>query len=342
MTYKPHLVEHTLYRGQTRDYGVVLASGWRDFRTARQALFTEVLPLAERYLEGGVDQTTFETELSTIASTAKKAPSLHRFLQEGIGRRLVIDLLDHIRDSFSPALQRRIFRAQLAELETAFLRRYQSYLFNDSWDQFMKANVGETLGRLAQLLMEFYDARRDAFDVEYRVVQVAVDFMGVLQQYGAVDTPGLDLTSDLDVALWFATNRYDYKKDEYYALPPDEWGWVYEAEFPVIEWTDADDADGLQRLPDVQVVSLCTLSSLFVRIWRQQGYYAIYGAGWDRIVDYREVFQMRKKAALDYDSAEAIQRRLSAKGLTREFLFPSPKVDSFKAHLSDHKIHTFL
>lgn len=106
-----------------------------------------------------------------------------------------------IRDSFGVQWRVRIFRAQLSELETAFFLRYQSYLFNDVDDAFLESVVPVSLRRLAQVLVEFYDAHREAFDVKHRRHQVAADIMGVLQHYGAVDTPGLDLTADLDVAL---------------------------------------------------------------------------------------------------------------------------------------------
>ena len=342
MTYSPHIVEKTLYRGQSKDHGVVLASGWREFWHARQVLMTEVLPLGERYLEGKLEQSTFVTELSTIAATAKRKPTLHCLLQENSGQRLIVDLVDQIRDSFHVQWQCRIFRAQLSLLERASFLRYQSYMFNETQDDFLRKLVPSTLQRLAQLLMEFYDAHRNDFEVDMRIAQVAMDFMGVLQQYGALDTPGLDFTDDVDIALWFASNYYDYKSDEYYPLPAGEFGWIYEAQVPVVTWKDDEHDKGIETLPNVRAVDLTNLSPLLVRIARQRGYYAIHNSGWDRIMDFSGLFQMNKRSSRHYGSAEDIRKRLTAKGLTKEYLFPSKKEDSFKAYLADHEVTTFL
>lgn len=343
MPYSPQIVEKTLYRGQSKDHEVVLASGWREFWHARQVLTAEVLPLGERYLlEGKPEQSAFVTALSTIAATAKPKPTLHRFFQENSGQRLLIDLLDQIRDSFHVQWQSRIFRAQLSLLEKAFFLRYQSYVFNDTQDDFLKQLVPSTLQRLAGLLMEFYDAHRSCFEVDTRIAQVAMDFMGVLQQYGALDTPGLDFTDDLDIALWFATHYYDSKKEKYYPLPTDELGWIYEARVPVVTWKHVGHDKGIETLPNVRAVDLSNLSPLLVRIWRQRGYYAIHNSGWDRILDFGSLFQMNKRPAQDYGSPQAIKDRLVAKTLTQEYLFPPRKVDSFRAYLADHGVKTFL
>ena len=342
MTYRPHIIEKTLYRGQSKDHGVVLASGWREFWHARQVLMAEVLPLSERYLGGELEQSAFVTELSTIAATAKPKPTLHRFLQENSGQRLLIDLVDQIRDSFNVQWQSRIFRAQLSLLEKASFLRYQSYVFNDAQDDFLKQLVPSTLQRLAQLLMEFYDAHRSCFEVDLRITQVAMDFMGVLQQYGALDTPGLDFTDDLDVALWFATHYYDPKSDEYYPLPAGEFGWIYEARVPVVTWIDGGHDKAIETLPNVRAVDLSNLSPLLVRISRQRGYYAIHNSGWDRILDFGSLFQMNKRSSRHYGSSQDIKDRLSAKALTQDYLFPSRRVDPFKAYLADHQVKTFF
>lgn len=341
MTYSPQIVEKTLYRGQSRDHGVVLASGWRDFWHARQVLLSDVLPLGQRYLEGKLKQSAFVTELSSIAATAKPKPTLHRFLQENSGQRLLIDLVDQIRDSFNVQWQSRIFRAQLSLLERACFLRYQSYVFNETQDDFLKRLVPSSLQRLAQLLMEFYDAHRSSFDVDMRIAQVAMDFMGVLQQYGALDTPGLDLTDDLDVALWFASHYYDSESDQYYPLPDGEFGWIYEAHIPVVTWKDAGPDKGIENLPNIRAVDLSNLSPLLTRISRQHGYYAIHNSGWDRILDFASLFQMNKRSSRDYGSSEEIKDRLSSKGLTQTYLFPCRQVDPFKAYLVDHEVKTF-
>ncbi len=49
----------------------------------------------------------------------------------------------------------------------------------------------------------------------------------LLAQHHGVPTHGIDITHDLDVALWFATNRYDPQKDGtaiYRQLSHAEWG----------------------------------------------------------------------------------------------------------------------
>ena len=302
---------------------------------------SDVLPLGERYLEGKLNQSAFVTELSTIAATAKPKPTLHRLLQESSGQRLLMDLVDQIRDSFNVQWQSRIFRAQVSLLERGCLLRYQSYMFNDTPDDFLKPLVSSTLQRLAQLLIEFYDAHRNSFDVDLRIVQVAMDFMGVLQQYGALDTPGLDLTDDLDVALWFASHYYDSKADEYYPLPDGEFGWIYEAKVPVVTWKDAGHDNDIETLPNVRAVDLSNLSPLLVRLSRQRGYYAIHNSGWDRILDFASLFQMNKRPASHYGSSEEIKDRLSTRGLTQDYLFPCQQVDPFKSYLFDHDVKTF-
>ena len=342
---RPKLVERTLYRGQSRDHGVVLASVWRKVWQARETATRRVLPLAERYLGGGLGQGDFEAELAAIAADAEPAPSLHRFLQGEAGRLLVGNLMRQLRDSFGPRWRLRIFRAQLAELETALLLRYQTYLFNETWDPFMKELFPKSLRRLAEVLLTFYDGHRESFDVEYRIGQVTTDFLGLLQHYGVLGTPGLDLTADLDVALWFATHRYESEAGRYEPLPAEDWeqGVVYEARVPVLLWTEKERVAAVEQPPEFAVVDLANLSPLLVRPARQHGYYAVHGTlGWERTIDYREAFAMTKRSVADYGSPAAVAERLLAKGLTQASLFPAREVDPFKAHLASHDVEAFL
>jgi hypothetical protein len=197
---------------------------------------------------------------------------------------------------------------------------------------------------LAQLLLDFYNAHRRDFKVEGRGPQIAADFMGVLQHYGALNTPGLDLTSDLDVALWFATHKC--VEGTYISLSPNNWGCVYEAQVPMVDWSESDRAAGTESWPDVRAVDLSDLSPLLTRTARQHGYYAVHFLAWDRIEDCRKPFNMHMRQAAEWEAAgygspAEIEQRFKENRFSKDYLFPPADEDPFKAYLHSHGIKTF-
>jgi hypothetical protein len=344
-TCEAYLRTQTLYRGQEREYPAVLSSGWRKLWSAHQMLGEKLGPLGERFatarIGGGL---RLAWSLARLAASAEDGPTLHRFLQEKVGPDLIGGQLGHVRQTFGPRWRGAVARSQLAQIEAAFLSRYQAYVFNEAEDDFMRRFVPRTLVELGGLLLRFYDAHRGTFDVERRIGQVAIDFMGILQHYGVVGTPGLDLTSDLDVALWFATHTYKQSERRYEQLPPAKWGVIYEAHATTVVWSEHP-VPGTTRanaLPEIAVVNLSNLSPKLIRLVRQCGWFAIPGFSWERPIDYARALHMKKARAKDYGEPNVILNRLASGGRTAESLFPGVKEDPFKAHLDQHDIETFM
>lgn len=322
----------TLYRGQTARFQAILSSGWRDLWLERSELARELYTAAATFVMGKTDSRKLEKELTSIGSRSKKQPSLYTFMFEPAGREAVVSLLTHIRKSIGPGPRRSVALYELEMLERSFFMRYQAYLFNNIPDPFVSRFVRNTLKELASVLFAFYDTRQESFDTEFRITQVGLDFMGVLQHYGVLGTPGLDLTDDLDVALWFAT--HDRTKG-YQQMPTKEWGVVYEVRAPVVTFspTPIPDEVLIDELPAGVALNLATISPLFTRITRQHGWYAIHGLAWESMFDYGGFFDIKHKHVTEYGSQREIERRFQSKGLSADYLFPSPAEDPFRRHL---------
>lgn len=330
----------TLYRGQTRHFDAIVSSGWRDLWSTRGEIARDLYTGASDFVTGKIGSVKLEKHLASVALRSKDGPTLYGFLRLPGGCQAVVALLTHIRDSVGPGQRLAVALYELGMLEHSFFARYQGYLFNDTRDTFVARFVPRTLRELAGALFDFYDAQRDSFDIEFRITQVALDFMGILQHYGVVGTPGLDLTDDLDVALWFATHN---GKTGYSLLPVAEWGVVYEVRAPVVIFSpnpvrDAVPVDDLQA---GTAINLASISPLFTRITRQHGWYAIHARAWELMFDYTECFSITRKRAVDYGAPSEIVRRFEAKGLSPDYLFPPREEDPFKAHLERSGLKTF-
>jgi hypothetical protein len=338
-----YLERRTLYRGQTRDYGSIASSSWRE-RWKHGHLDRDLQDVVAAFFTENLTKAVFQTRLAAV--TAKAHPdkaTFYRYLAEPDHAALLDDLLAHIQKSFGAIFRPTVARVQLEQLEQSFNTRFHMHLFNDSNDPFFRKFIPHTFRRLAEVTLEFYDADRKAFDVEYRIAQVVIDLAGVLQHYGVLGTPGLDLTEDPDVAIWFATHAYEEKKERYRAMEPDEWkdSVVYEFEVPVVTFSPTPRAGTpITALPRERVVNLSSLSRRFTRIASQKGWYAIDVDGWTRAVDFAEMFPVRRKAVRDYGEAAVIQKRMSR--WTQDDLFPKPEKDPFRDHLRKHQIKTFL
>jgi hypothetical protein len=333
--YKPQL----LYRGQTAKYKAILSSGWRKLWLERDLLGKKLYETAYDFVDEGIDTHEFQKRLESIASRSQNQPTLFTFLSDPAGRDGVVSLLTHIRDSIGFGTREDIALYELERLERAFFARYQAYLFNNIPDPFISRFVPHTLRELARILLSFYDARHKSFDVEFRITQVGLDFMGILQHYGVLGTPGLDLTDDLDVALWFAT--HDGEKG-YQQLPVEKWGVVFEVVAPVITFspTPIDGQVQVNDLPAGVAFNLATISPLFPRITRQHGWYAIHGQAWESLFDYNSVFEVKDKRVVDYGTPQQIEERLRKRDLTAHYLFPSRDEDPFRNHLEQSGVST--
>lgn len=335
-------VEHRrLFRGQTCEYASIISSSWRDQWSAN-GWREPLMALVEAFLRGSLDCAAFEQKLAAIASAAKPGPTFFHYLGEPGTGTLLSAMLRHIRDTFGPRFRRDIARVQIEQLEESFNSRFHMFLFNESNDSFFKKVIPWSLRSLAELTLEFYDRHRKAFDVEYRIAQVSIDLAGVLQQYGAIGTPGIDLTDDLEIALWFASHKYESARGNYRLLKGEEWqsAVVYEFRVPMVTFSPAQGAgDGLSDFGRKRVVELASLSKLFARITAQHGWYAIDMDGWTRAVDFATIFPMSRRRLLDFGTQSDIQRRLAR--FDERVLFPGADADPFKAHLLKHGIKTF-
>lgn len=340
------LEPRTLYRGQTRHYDAVRASGWRTPYADRAAL-KKVRDHLTAFLGSNVDVSAFmeavrEIELDNDDPKATCA----RWIRDDAGLGILAHLAMHVRDTVSPLARFHVGMAVLDEVEGNYLARYQSYMFNRKQDYFFAA-WEKTLFELADVVLEFFDLHRDQFDVDLRIFQVVRDVSGILQHYGVLGTPGLDLTDDLDIALWFATHEVRADPDEkspkrYHPLPPERWGVVYTVELPTIVFSPVARGTPVDLLPACFATDLGSISPLFTRIRRQRAWYAAPAQLWDYALDFTAAVPMLHRPARDYGPPEEIAARLRAQGLTQDYLFPSPADDPFRAHLAQARIEAFM
>ena len=334
----------TLYRGQARRYDAVRASGWRTPYADADAL-AEIRHHLEDFLHGHTDVVAFEKALRAVHLDDPPRASCARWIRDDAGAGILAHLAAHVRNTVSPAARRRIGMAVFAEVEDSYLARYQSFMFNRKRDPFFAASE-KTLFELADVVLEFFDQHRDRFDVDFRIFQVVRDLSGVLQHYGVLGTPGLDLTDDLDIALWFASHQLKLDPHDkplcYELLPPEEWGVVYTVEIPTVQFSPVPCGTQIELLPGFFATDLGGISPLFTRIRRQHGWYAAPALSWEHGFDFALGAPIRGLPAEDYGSQREIVDRLSARGLTQEFLFPDADHDPFKAHLRRAGIETFL
>ncbi len=343
MPYCSAFVEHrSLFRGQTREYANIISSSWRD-HWAANGWREPLARLVSSFLDEGLDRAVFDQNLVAIASAAKPGPTFFYYLGQPETRELIGGMLLHIRETFGPNFRRDIAQSQIEQLEESFNSRFHTFLFNESSDAFFKRVMPRSLRALAEFALEFYDQHRRAFNVEYRIAQVSIDLAGVLQQYGAIGTPGIDLTDDVEIALWFASHKFEPDRGRYRWLEGTEWqeAVVYEFHVPVVTFSPRNPgADDLRDLGRHRVVQLASLSNLFARIVAQHGWYAIDMDGWMRFVDFATIFPLRRTHLHEFGTPSGIQHRLESR-LDERALFPGPDADPFKAHLLKHGVKTF-
>lgn len=343
---RSYLDRKTLYRGQARDYGVIVSSAWRKIWRARQALSNDVLQLVIDYINQSIGVGEFEEGLASLAARSEDAPTFYRYLAEPAGRKALLLLASHIGESVGQKWRNDIARAELEELEGVFLIKYQSYLFNNTESVFLRRYIPRTFHELAKLVLLFYKENRQQFDVNFRIRQVVTDILGILQHYGILGTPGIDLTDDLDVALWFATHQLTKKENgtlSYEMLLPDKWGYVYEVKAPTVIYSTLTlSLPEIDDLPDYFAVNISNLSPLFLRVCRQRGWYGASCRPWSEARDLQEVFEIKRRRVVEYGNDEEIKSRLITKDINQEYIFPGVSKDPFKAFLNARGVETFM
>lgn len=336
----------TLYRGQVSDHGVILSSGWRKLWKARTSLSGHLSSLLLSYVNNRMEETEFERRLVSLCSTLEDGPTFYRFLGEPAGMQAVKLLVNHIREAVGEKWRDQLTVGQLYEMEGVFLIYYQSYLFGNAESLFFRRYIPRTFTELLTSVLRFYNDNRNQFDINFRIRQVVPDIMGVLQHYGVLGTPGIDLTDDLEVALWFATHKLEREKSgamRYERLAPDRWGYVFEVRAPTVIFSTLKlPRREIDELPDRFVVNLSSLSPLFLRIQRQKGWYGTLEKAWELMLDFQKVFRIEKRRVGEYASAEVIAQRLESKGLSQSFLFPPETEDPFKAFLKAEGVEAFM
>jgi hypothetical protein len=337
------LEPRTLYRGQVRRYDAVRGSGWRA-PYADAAAMEAIRHRLAAFLQGHSDVFAFMEAVRSVELDADPPrASCARWIRNDVGAGILAHLVEHVRNTVSPLARHQVGMAVLAEVEGNYLARYQSFVFNRKQDPFF-AKWAKPLFALADSTLEFFERHRDQFDVDFRIFQVVRDLSGVLQHYGVLGTPGVDLTDDLDVALWFATHEYrrdDEEPKRYHPLPPEDWGVVYTAEIPTVRFSPVPCGAPIDILPGAFATDLGSISPLFTRIRRQRGWYGAPAQLWEHGYDFAAGVPMRCRPARDFGPAAQIAGRLRARGLTQDYLFPSRQEDPFRAHLAQAGIEAF-
>lgn len=341
-----YLELRTLYRGQPRHYDSVRASGWRTPYSDRPAL-NKIRGHLAAFLQSNDDVSTFMEAVREIKLDDRNPkPTFARWIQEDAGLGILAHLAMHVRGTISPLARLGVGMAVLDEVEGNYLARYQSYMFNRKQDYFFAA-WEKTLFDLADVVLEFFELNRDRFDVDFRIFQVVRDLSGILQHYGVLGTPGLDLTDDLDIALWFATHEISADPDEkgrkrYHPLPRERWGVVYSVELPTVVFSPVPRGTRVDVLPACFATDLGSISPLFTRIRRQHGWYGAPAQLWDYALDFIAAVPMSHCPARNYGPPEEIAARLRSRGLTQDYLFPSPADDPFRAYMTQAGIEAFM
>jgi hypothetical protein len=346
-TCKPYVEFVDLYRGQTKDYGAILSHSWRKFYLAEKKYLKDFEGLIENYISDNISAQKLRERLKKLRELTDGTYSLFAFVLHGCNIENLLSFLDYAKSSFSPKFHSIASNYALVQLRQLLFGEYQHYIFNQIWSSFFESRIDYTLYEMSQFVLDFYNQNRRKFNVRLRIGSVAMDIMGILQHYGVIGTPGIDLTGDLDVAIWFATHEYihsgsnagSYRKID----DPDQWGFIYHFKSPTVFYSTLDlSRRSIDVPPSPRSISLNSISPLFTRIVHQQGWYGALESPWMHYVDFSKYFECKKQKVTEFGEPAFIIDRLVSRGITQEYLFPSEKDDPFKGFLAKKGVSTFL